>query len=107
VSTAGGLRYLDGCNKVPGGKREGLGEFFSIESLEHSMNSVDAILVAAPMVTLTLTALTGASSESSKANNDDKRIEIASQSGIREGTSAVARSEILLSTWCSIALYVT
>jgi hypothetical protein len=59
------------------------------------------------MVTLTLTALTGASSESSKANKDDKRIEVASQSGIRERISAVARSEILLSTWCSIALYVT
>ena len=63
--------------------------------------------MAAPMVALTLTALTGASSELSKANNDDERIEIASRSGIREGTSAVARSEILLSTSCSIALYVT
>jgi hypothetical protein len=49
------------------------------------------------MAALTLTALTGAGSETSRANNDDKRIEIESRSGIRGGTSAVAKSEILLS----------
>ncbi len=55
---------------------------------------------------LTLTALTRATSDSFKADNGDKRIEIIFQSRIRGGISAVTRDEALLSSLCSIILYV-
>jgi hypothetical protein len=72
ASTTGGLCYLPGCDKKPGIKREGPGMLFSALSLESFTSVCCHLLVAAPMVALILTLLTGASSSSFERSKSTK-----------------------------------